>query len=45
MFEEGFPSRSALSEATGWPQEQIDTIDAYQCSPTRLSFQPNFLLH
>ena len=38
VFEASFPSRSALSEATGWPQEQIDTIDAYRGSPTRYTF-------
>lgn len=38
VFEASFSSRFALSEATGWPQEQIDTIDAYRGSPTRYTF-------
>lgn len=37
-FDTNFPSRLALSQVTGWPQEQIDTIDAYRCSATRYTF-------
>jgi SAM-dependent methyltransferase len=38
VFEANFPSRPQLSEATGWPKEQIDTIDAYRGLPTRYTF-------
>lgn len=38
VFEAHFPSRRALSQATGWPQEQLDTIDAYRHSATRYTF-------
>lgn len=38
VFEANFPSRSQLSKATGWPKEQIDTIDAYKGSPTQYTF-------
>lgn len=38
VFEASFPSRSELSEVTGWPREQIDTIDAYKGSPTQYTF-------
>lgn len=37
-FDTSFPSRAALSDKTGWPLEQIDTIDAYQGSPTHYTF-------
>ncbi len=38
MFETHFPSRRDLSRATGWPKDQIDTIDAYRASPTHYTF-------
>jgi SAM-dependent methyltransferase len=37
-FETSFPSRLLLSEMTGWPEAQIDTIDAYKGAPTRYNF-------
>jgi ubiquinone/menaquinone biosynthesis C-methylase UbiE len=37
-FEANFPSRLALSQVTGWTQEQIDTIDAYRHAATRYTF-------
>lgn len=37
-FEALFPSRALLAEITGWPEEQIDTIDAYRGLATRYSF-------
>lgn len=37
-FETYFPDRCALAQMTGWPREQIDTIDAYKNSRTRYSF-------
>ncbi len=33
-----FPSRPGLASKTGWPQEVIDTIDAYKDSATCYSF-------
>ena len=37
-FESLFPDRDSLAAATGWPREQIDTIDAYQGLLTRYTF-------
>lgn len=37
-FQTLFPSRTALHESTGWPHEQINTIDAYRNMPTRYTF-------
>lgn len=37
-FEAYFPDRTVLAEMTGWPKEQIDTIDAYKDAPTSYSF-------
>lgn len=40
-FKSSFVSRLALFEVTGWPQEQIDTIDmidAFFGAPTRYAF-------
>jgi hypothetical protein len=36
-----FPDRDALSAATGWSREDIDTIDVYANSPDVYSF-PTF---
>lgn len=42
VFEDKFPSRPTLSKCTGWPQKQIDTIDAYRGSLTRYTFPTLF---
>ncbi len=37
-FEELFPDRDALAARTGWPRDDIDTIDAYRGSGMQFSF-------
>ncbi|MCC6918479.1 MAG: class I SAM-dependent methyltransferase [Alphaproteobacteria bacterium] len=37
-FDQAFPDRARLAEATGWPQATIDEIDAYRDSPAVYSF-------
>lgn len=37
-FEACFPSRDVLAAWTGWPRQQIDTIDSHRGSVTRYNF-------
>ncbi len=41
VFEQLFPNRTSLAKATGWPAEDIDTIDVYRGSSEAYSF-PTF---
>ena len=38
VFEREFPDRAALAQATGWPKEDIDGIDAYAHNDSVYSF-------
>jgi SAM-dependent methyltransferase len=38
LFQKNFPDRARLSRATGWPESEIDSIDAYADGQTLLTF-------